>query len=193
MKNWIGPLVVLLAVGLAPVVHAEEETKSDWRAMKRQEKRDSIDEMAQDALDRLFEQSPGAKTLFDRAHGYAVFDNWKFGLIVTGGGGIGVATRIEDGQRTYMKMGTGGVGLGVGGQKYQVVFLFDSAEVFDSFVEKGWQADTSATAAAGDVGANAASTFRNGMAIYPMTESGLMAQADITGTKFWKYKKLNKK
>ena len=87
MKNWIGPMVVLLVLGLAPGVRAEEETTSDWRAMKKQEKRDTIDAMAGDALDRLFEQSAGARTLYDKAHGYAVFDNWKFGFIVTGGGG----------------------------------------------------------------------------------------------------------
>jgi lipid-binding SYLF domain-containing protein len=36
-----------------------------------------------------------------------------------------------------MKMGTGGVGLGLGGQNYQVVFLFQDEKTFANFVENG--------------------------------------------------------
>jgi hypothetical protein len=34
-------------------------------------------------------------------------------------------------------------------------------------------------------------TFHNGLAIYKMNEAGLMASADVSGTKYWKNKKLN--
>jgi hypothetical protein len=30
------------------------------------------------------------------------------------------------------------------------------------------------------------------VAIYQLTQAGLMLQADISGTKYWKYKKLNR-
>jgi hypothetical protein len=33
--------------------------------------------------------------------------------------------------------------------------------------------------------------FVNGLAVYQLTESGLMANADIAGTKYWQNKKLN--
>ena len=90
-----------------------------------------------------------------------------------------------------MKMGTGGIGLGLGGQKYQAIFLFESEKNLNNFIEKGWQADTSAQAAAGNKGVNAGSSFRSGVAYYQITDKGLMAYADITGTKYWKNKKLN--
>ncbi len=32
---------------------------------------------------------------------------------------------------------------------------------------------------------------RNGLAVYQITDKGLMLQADISGTKNWKNKKLN--
>jgi lipid-binding SYLF domain-containing protein len=88
-------------------------------------------------------------------------------------------------------MGTVGVGLGLGGKKYQVVFLFENAERFNGFIEKGWQADTSATAAAGTAAAEAGTGFVEGIAIYQITDKGLMANADIAGTKYWKDDKLN--
>ena len=90
-----------------------------------------------------------------------------------------------------MKMGTVGVGLGLGAQKYQVIFLFQDEKTFRNFVDKGWQADASAQAAAGTAGVGGQSGFVNGIATYQLTDKGLMASADIAGTKYWKSKKLN--
>ena len=95
------------------------------------------------------------------------------------------------GERTYMKMGTGGVGLGLGGQRYQVIFLFQDTTALERFVNKGWHADASAQAAAGTAGVGAQATFRNGVAVFQLTDKGLLASADLTGTKYWKNKKLN--
>jgi len=39
--------------------------------------------------------------------------------------------------------------------------------------------------------AKAKELFVNGLAIYQLTEKGLMLNADIAGTKYWKNKKLN--
>jgi lipid-binding SYLF domain-containing protein len=173
--------------GLVSVAVAEDEEKESNAA----EKRAKIDEVADEALEALFEKSDNAKKLYDQAYGYAVFDNLKIAFGISGGGGTGVAVNKASGQRTYMKMGTGGIGLGLGGQKYQVVFFFEKEGGFTSFVEKGWKAEAGARAAAGTEGASADTTFHDGMAIYQMTDKGLMANADISGTKYWKYKKLN--
>lgn len=161
-------------------------------ANKRDDKREKIDQIAKETLDELYEKNPVAKELYDKSYGYAVFDNIKISLMITGGGGRGVAVNKKTGDRTYMKMGTAGLNIGLGGQKYQVVFFFETKERFDEFVEKGWEADASANAVAGPYGANAEATFRNGMAFYQLTQAGLMLQADISGTKYWKDKKLNK-
>jgi lipid-binding SYLF domain-containing protein len=182
-------LVCLLAlVAFLPALAGREERKAEKAAANRAE----IDGVAQEALNTLFEKSPKAKDLYGKAYGYAVFDNLKISLGLTGGGGRGVAVNKGTGARTYMKMGTGGLNLGLGGQKYQVVFLFQDRKTFDSFVEKGWQADASANAVAGTKGANAEATFRNGLAVFQLTKGGLMLQADISGTKYWKSKKLNR-
>jgi lipid-binding SYLF domain-containing protein len=156
------------------------------------EKRAKIDAMSKETLDRLFEEFPKSRKLYESAYGYAVFDNTKVSLMITGGGGVGVAVNRGSGNRTYMKMATAGLNLGLGAQVYQVVFLFEDAQTFDTFVNTGWEAEASANAVAGPAGANAGTVFRNGMAVYQFTEGGLMLQADISGTKYWKSKKLNR-
>ena len=156
-----------------------------------EEKRTKIDEKAAQALETLFSKSEKAESLFAQSYGYAVFDNIKVAVGISGSGGKGVAVIRESDDRTYMNMGSGGIGLGLGGQAYQVVFLFQDKQTFRKFVDSGWQAEASATASAANKGVNAASTFVNGLAIYQLTEAGLMAAADITGTKYWKADKLN--
>ena len=159
--------------------------------MKQEAKAAKIDEAADEALATLFEEHPRAEELYTKAYGWAAFDNLKLALGVSGGGGNGVAVNKQTGERTYMKMGTGGVGLGIGANTYQLVFLFQDSKTFSNFVEKGWQADAGATAAAGTSAAEVKTDFVNGLAIYQMTEKGLMLNADIAGTKYWKNKKLN--
>ncbi len=188
----LGSLLAATAMGLAlPAGASPLAQEKSSKELKIEAKRAEIDENAQEALQRLFEKKPEAKKLFDQSYGYAVFTNVKVALGISGGGGKGVAVVRSTGQRTYMKMGTAGVGFGLGGQKYQVIFFFQTKEVFDRFVNEGWQADASAKAAAGTHGANAKTAFTNGLAIYQLTKAGLIANADISGTKYWKDDKLN--
>jgi len=181
-------LVLAIALVLAPgSVFAKKTSKE----LKADAKRAEIEETAEAALSTVLEKSEKAKLLFERAYGWAVFDNLKLAFGISGGGGSGVAVRKSDGNKTYMKMGTVGIGFGLGGQKYQVIFFFQDATTFDNFVDKGWQAEAGAEAVAGQEGANAKTSFVNGMAVFQLSEKGLMARADVSGTKYWKDKKLN--
>ena len=175
---------IVLAGG---VVAAEES----WESLNKDAKRAKINEAAKEALDEVLAKSESAPELHAKAYGWAAFDNLKIAFGWSGGGGNGVAVNKSSGARTYMKMGTVGVGLGLGAQKYQVVFLFQDEKTFRNFVDKGWQADASAQASAGTAGVGAQTGFVNGIAIYQVNETGLMARADIAGTKYWKNKKLN--
>jgi lipid-binding SYLF domain-containing protein len=180
--------LLLFSAGVA----LAEEAKKEEKKSGNDQKREKIDTRAQWALERLFKESEKADELFKDAFGYAVFDNTRVTFGITGGGGTGVAVEKESGKRTYMKMGTGGVALGIGAQTYQVVFFFQDETTFRRFVDEGWEAEASASAAAGTAGANADVNFRNGMASWLMTKGGLMASADLSGTKYWKNAKLNK-
>jgi lipid-binding SYLF domain-containing protein len=195
LSSWrIVVIVAAVACVLSPSLSrpalADDEVPK-WKSLEREAKRAKIDETAQQALDELFTKSVKAETLFEKAYGWAVFDNLKLAFIVSGGGGNGVAVDKDTGERTYMKMGTAGIGLGLGGQTYQVVMFFQDKGTFVNFVENGWQADAGVTAAAGTEGVNPSVGFVNGLAIFKITDTGLMANADVAGTKYWKNKKLN--
>ncbi len=187
MKNGIVILFsALLVLGLLSPAMAGS------KAEKAEQKRKAIDEMASNVLSELFEKKSAAKELDAKAYGYAVFDNWKISLLLASGRGGGVAVVKESDARTYMKMGTLGLNVGLGVQKMRVVFLFQNQATFDRFINKGWKADASANAAIGKSGANVDAQFVNGVAVYQFTDKGLMLQADISGTKYYKNKKLNR-
>ena len=155
------------------------------------ERRQQIDERAEATLEKLFASQSAVRDLFERASGYAVFTATKAGFIVTGGGGTGVAVDKSTGQRTYMRMGTGGIGLGIGAQRYDLVILFETDAHLNRFIQGGWDASTTAQAAAGKDGVTVTSSFIDGVAFYQLTDRGLMAQADVSGTRFWTIEELN--
>jgi lipid-binding SYLF domain-containing protein len=182
-------VVALTTAGYSGLGFAQE--KGDWESMKQDAKRGEINAMADEALSELLAKSDNAKQLYDKSYGWAVFDNMKITIGFSGGGGSGVAVAKGSGKRTYMKMGTVGVSIGIGAKSYQVVFLFENEKTFTNFVEKGWQADATASAVAGTAGAEGQTGFSNGMATWVITDKGLMAAADLSGTKYFKNKKLN--
>ena len=188
----LGVLVLGVSTVMAQKDGGEGKGKGAKSAEKAAEKRSQIDAAAQAGLDEVFESSKEAKAFHEKAYGHAVFTNLKFALGVSGGGGSGVAVETESGRRVYMKMGTAGLGLGLGGQKYQLIFFFEDSKTFQNFIDKGWEANAQASAVAGTKGANAEATFTNGIAVFQITDKGLMLSADIAGTKYWQNKKLNK-
>lgn len=181
-----------LAVSPAGALPWGNEKKKEAKEQARlAEKRETIDAMATGTMERLLASSERARELKPEAAGWAVFDNTKVSLFLTGGGGRGVAVDADSGRRTYMRMATGGVNVGLGAQTYQVVFLFETDDHLRRFIDSGWDADASANAVAGRKGGNAGASFQNGIAVFQLTEAGLMLQADLSGTKYWKHPKLN--
>lgn len=182
-KRFFGLAAALVAS--ASIVFAQEV---DSEAIARQQ---AIDGKAQATLDKLFVEREDAKVLFDRAVGYAAFTATKAGFFVSGGSGTGVAVNKGTEQRTYMRMGTGGLGLGLGAQRYDLVILFEDEAILDRFVQGGWDSSATAQAAAGQDGIAVRSSFIDGVAFYQLTATGLMAHADVSGTRFWVIDSLN--
>ncbi len=140
----------------------------------------------------MLEKSKGAKDLYAKSYGYAVFDSRKASLLITTGKGIGVAIRKDSGERTYMHVASAGVNVGAGVQFYQGLFFFENENAFEAFVNRGWQADAAAAATLGKASLELQAKFTNGMAYYQLSDSGIMLNADISGTKYWKSGELNK-
>jgi lipid-binding SYLF domain-containing protein len=192
VKKTVTCIAAIAAIAIILPTISALSAEESWKSLKRESKRMKIDETAQEALNTLFASNPKAENLYQMSYGWAVFDNLKLAFGFSGGGGNGVAKARESGEKAYMQMGTAGIGVGLGINKYQVVFLFQDSRTFQNFVENGWQADATASAVAGQTGAEAKTDFSNGIAVYQITDKGLMALADIAGTKYWKNKKLNR-
>jgi lipid-binding SYLF domain-containing protein len=149
-----------------------------------EQRRQEIDLNASQTLEELFGQRGNARQLYEQAAGYAVFAATKAGFVVSGGRGTGVVVNKQTGGRTYMRMITGGVGLGIGAQTYDLILFFQTDARLNEFLNGSWDANTSAQAAAGNEGVGVASTFVDGVAVYQLTDKGLMAWADVSGTRF---------
>lgn len=159
------------------------------------EKRADIDEMAEDMLDDLYKLKPIARDQIKKAAGYAVFSNVGVNLVFASfAGGRGVVVQ-RNGKRTYMKMGSAGLGLGLGVKDFRAVFVFRSKDKLQAFLDKGWDFSGQADAAAksDDKGAALAlaETVARDVEVYQITKNGLALQATLQGTKYWKDKDLN--
>jgi len=155
------------------------------------EKRAEIDASEREGLSKLLNKSAAARKLYEISYGYAVFDTKKFSFLITTGFGAGVAVERASGKRTYMKMATGGVSVGAGGQYFNLIFLFENPESFSNFVNHGWEATGQASAVAGQNSLEREARFVEGMAIYQVTDAGIMLAANLTGTRYWKDGSLN--
>ncbi len=160
------------------------------------ERRLLVRDMETETLKRLYKEQPGTKAKIRKAAGYATFANANVNLIfVSAGGGYGSVVDNSTGQRTYMKMALGGIGLGLGAKDYRQVLIFNSKETLNKFIYSGWEFGGHADAAAkagqsgGEISAEGA--INSDIEAYSMTESGLALQATIAGTKYWKDKNLN--
>jgi lipid-binding SYLF domain-containing protein len=186
----VAALLVTIAGATAFAQHPDHDSGPKLSDNDRAERRTEIMQMSKDTLATL-KKDADASDLMSKAYGTAVFDTTKGGLIVTGAGGTGVAMHKNGTQPVYMHMGEGGVGLGAGLEKYKLVILFENKEVYDKFVEGAWSAAASAQAAAGRNGAGQVAKFNNGVAVYHLTDKGVIAQVDVTGVKFWPADNLN--
>ena len=70
--------------------------------------------METETLDRLYAESPATRGKIKNAAGYGVFKNANVNIVIGSfGGGFGVVVDNATKARTYMKMGSGGLGLGL--------------------------------------------------------------------------------
>lgn len=158
-----------------------------------QETRAKLDAMAEQTLARLFEQQPESRALFDRSAGYAVFDAREASFYVAAGYGRGVAVNRETDARTYMRMATGGAGMGLGFGDFerQLVILFEDAVLLNQFVRNGYDASAGVSTLTGDKREEFAVKFTDGKAAFMLTRKGWKVSAKLTGSRYWPDESLN--
>ena len=163
----------------------EDESKAKIRAAKDQ------------TLQDLYKLQPSAKAAIDKSAGYAVFKNFGTNiLVVSTGSGAGVAINNKTKQETFMKMISGGAGLGVGVKDFRAIFVFGTDAAMDNFLTSGWSGSGQADAAAkaGEKGGafSGAVEVAPDVYVYQITKNGLAIQLTLQGTKYYKDDDLNK-
>ena len=158
--------------------------------------RAEVRQKASDTLAALYDMKPGAKSVVEGAAGYAVFSNFGMKILLAGGGtGKGIAIDNKTKSETFMKMIEAQAGLGFSIKSTNLVWVFQTQESFNGFVNSGWEfgGQASAAAKAGDQGGvvEGAVNISPGVWLYQMTKNGLALDLTVKGTKYYKDDSLN--
>ncbi|MCJ7452297.1 MAG: YSC84-related protein [Steroidobacteraceae bacterium] len=160
------------------------------------EQRQEIDQASQQTLQALYAQQPSARRAIDESAGYAVFSDMSTKIFFAGGGGgKGVAVKRESGQQTFMMMVSVSAGLGMGISKSHLVWVFETPEAYENFVNVGVElgADANLQVNPGQGGGlyDGAVEAAPGAWLYQLSDAGLALELTVQGTKYFKDPDLN--
>ena len=195
MKKKIFSVVIVSVMVLLSLALFSCATGSLSKSEKAQQQ-DSVRDMANKALSDLFKKHPDAKHAISKAPGFAVFSDFGFKMMFLGGaGGSGVAENRARGQEIFMKMAEFQPGLGLGVEKFRLVFIFETLDAFDNFVTSGWEAGANAMAIAKTTteggGVAGAVTVSEGVKMVQLDEEGAIVGVSLTAARFYKDEALN--
>lgn len=203
VTQWFGRSMVLGCAALGLIAFsgcykAQGNTKADKQAY--------IRNMSNQALADLYKEKPSVKDRLGKAVVYATFSNLNIKILALGSGqGYGMAVDNATKKTTYMRMMELGGGLGLGVSDFRAVMIFHDKKAFKNFLETGMEftGKAGAEAQSGEQGmairqeAKLAGAGQEdiqlfqGVEVYQLTKAGLMGQAMLYGTKYWKDSELN--
>jgi lipid-binding SYLF domain-containing protein len=133
------------------------------------------------------EKDPSLAAWFDDAYAYAVFPKvGKGGIGIGGAYGKGIVIRGDSTVATT-SLSQLTIGFQLGGQVYSEFVMFKDKTAFDHFARGNFEMGAQVSAVAITVGASADVNYDGGVAVFTITEGGLMYEATVGGQKF-KYK-----
>jgi lipid-binding SYLF domain-containing protein len=165
-------------------------------AKTKAQKQAAVRKGAEQTLAKLYAVRPFAKATIKAAAGYAAFSNFGMKILLAGGGkGQGIAFDNRTRKVTYMKMLEVQAGLGMGIKKFRTIFVFETRDAMEHFINNGWEFGGQATAAAktGSKGGSyqGAVQVMPGVWMYQLTDKGLALELTGKGTKYYKDDELN--
>ena len=165
-------------------------------AKTKAEKQAEARKKADATLQRLYKAKPSAQAAIKSSAGYAVFNSGGAKILIAGGGrGKGIAVDNATQKITYMKMREIQAGLGMGVKKFSTIFVFETKNALERFINSGWEFGGQSTAAAktGDGGGSlqGATSVSPGVWMYQMTDKGVALELTGKGTKYSKDDDLN--
>jgi lipid-binding SYLF domain-containing protein len=154
------------------------------------QQKQTVDDGVDETMATLYSSVPGSRELARKASGILVFPKvYAAGPLVGGEYGLG-ALEIDGGTVGYYKTTGLSLGLQAGAESRGLVFMFMTRNALDRFLAgNGWAAGVDASVALVKVGANGTldtTSATADVAAFALTNSGLMAAANIEGTKVTK-------
>lgn len=180
--------IVVLTVLLGACSRPEGATPS--------EKRDFVLKMRDDTLAELHEKLHYTEKLIQNAAGYAVFSGFDTHILFAGSDiGYGVAVDNSNGDKVFMRMAAGEVGLGFALKGIREVIVFNNKNAFYKFVTSGlnFGAQGEASAQYKDIGGSKSSyvPLSSDIIVFQMAKGGVALKASLGASTFWIDNELN--
>jgi lipid-binding SYLF domain-containing protein len=169
--------LVLVVIGLQVMTGCATAPRTDSEKIV-------LGSKVQDVIDLARKEDSGLKKFFDEAAGYAIFPTVGKGAIGIGGA-YGKGELYEGGKLAgYCDLTQVSIGFALGGQGYTELIFFEIKDDVDHFKSGNFAFAAQASAVALKSGVSANAKYENGVAVFTMSEAGLMYEASIGGQKF---------
>ncbi len=167
----------------AAAVQADKAGQDAKEAGVKAQKDDAVKDATR-AITALNKADPSLSKLFGDAAGYAVFAQIGKGAVGIGGA-HGTGVLFEKGNATgTTTLSQLTVGAQIGGQVYSEVIFFDTKEALANFRKGEFVMAAQVSAVAVKAGASKNAKYEQGVAVFTLSNGGLMAEASIGGQKF---------
>ncbi len=167
-------IVVCTAVLMAGCSPTPKSTEN--RAVKDAEVKEAI---------ALFKANdPGIQRFFDQSAGWAVIPKVFKGAFVLGGAYGNGSVYERERMTGYTSLSQATLGFSFGGEFFREIIFFRSLEDLNRFRAGKFAFSAQATAVAIKAGAAAKADYKDGMAVFVMSDVGLMVDASIGGQEF---------
>lgn len=168
LRNSALAALLVIAATSAPAARAADDLQSE----------------AQQAISAFKQKDPGIETFFTNSVGYAIFPGvGEGGFIVGGAHGKGLVYEHGKlvGKATVTKAS---IGAQAGGQSFSELIFFQTPESLRQFKSSNFELSAGVSAVVAAEGAARTAKYEQGVAIFTLPKSGVMAQAAIGGQKF---------
>jgi lipid-binding SYLF domain-containing protein len=139
---------------------------------------------ADEAIAVMKAKDKSIQKFFDKSYGYAVLPKIFKGAFIAGVAG-GKGQVFEEGTMVgYCNMTQISGGLSFGGEFYREIIFFKDKKDLDKFKTGEYTFSAQVTGVALSAGVAAKKDYKAGMAVFIMTDTGVMVDASVGGQKF---------
>jgi lipid-binding SYLF domain-containing protein len=139
---------------------------------------------ADEAIAVMKAKDPSIQRFFEKSYGYAVLPKVFKGAFLVGGAYGGGEVYEKGKMAGFCNMSQASLGFSFGGEFFREIVFFRDKEDLDEFKLEEYTFSAQVTGVALSTGAAAKADYKAGMAVFIMTDTGLMVDASLGGQKF---------